>query len=317
VAHDLESGRTHELTAKGVINATGAYADSIRLMDDEGAKPMIRPSQGVHIVLNRDFLPGDSAIMVPHTEDGRVLFAIPWHDRVVVGTTDTPIAELPLEPRPLGEELDFLLSHTARYLSKDPTAGNVLSAFAGIRPLVGGEAERTAQLSRDHALFISRSGLITITGGKWTTYRKMADDAVDQAATLAQLEEKPSVTRDLAIHGYHRNAEQFGELAVYGSDAPLLEDLMREDEKLAEPLHPRLPARAGEVVWAVRHEMARTVEDVLARRTRCLLLDAKASMEAAPRVARLMAEELGRDRAWEQQQAVSYRELAKGYLIDE
>jgi glycerol-3-phosphate dehydrogenase len=286
-------------------------------MDDKDSRAMIRPSQGVHIVLKRDFLPGDSAIMVPHTDDGRVLFAIPWHDRVVVGTTDTPIDHIPLEPRPLEEELEFLLSHAARYLSKDPGPGDVLSAFAGIRPLVSGDEEDTAQLSRDHTLFISRSGLVTITGGKWTTYRKMAEDTVDHAATLAQLEEKPSVTRDLAIHGYHRNAEQFGELAVYGSDAPLIDDLTRENPRFAERLHPDLPARAGEVIWAVRQEMARSVEDVLARRTRCLLLDAKASMEMAPKVAGLMAQELGRDLAWQQQQTDSYRELAKGYLISE
>jgi glycerol-3-phosphate dehydrogenase len=314
---DQETGATYELSARAVINATGAYVDSIRSMDDKDSRAMIRPSQGVHIVLKRDFLPGDSAIMVPHTDDGRVLFAIPWHDRVVVGTTDTPIDHIPLEPRPLEEELEFLLSHAARYLSKDPGPGDVLSAFAGIRPLVSGDEEDTAQLSRDHTLFISRSGLVTITGGKWTTYRKMAEDTVDHAATLAQLEEKPSVTRDLAIHGYHRNAEQFGELAVYGSDAPLIDDLTRENPRFAERLHPDLPARAGEVIWAVRQEMARSVEDVLARRTRCLLLDAKASMEMAPKVAGLMAQELGRDLAWQQQQTDSYRELAKGYLISE
>ncbi len=317
VALDQETGATYELSAKAVINATGAYVDSIRFMDDEEAKAMIRPSQGVHIVLKRDFLPGDSAIMVPHTDDGRVLFAIPWHDRVVVGTTDTPIDHIPLEPHPLDEELEFLLSHTARYLSKDPEPSDVLSAFAGIRPLVASDKDDTAQLSRDHALFISRSGLVTITGGKWTTYRKMAEDTVDHAATLAQLEEKPSVTRDLAIHGYHRNAEQFGELAVYGSDAPLIDDLTREDPRLAERLHPDLSTRAGQVIWAVRYEMARSVEDVLARRTRCLLLDARASMEMAPQVAGLMAQELGRDPAWQQQQTASYRELAEGYLIGE
>ena len=317
VAQDLETGTTYELSAKAVINATGAYADSIRRMDVPSARAMIKPSQGVHIVLNRDFLPGDSAIMVPHTDDGRVLFAIPWHDRVVVGTTDTPVEDIPLEPRPLREELDFLLSHTARYLSKDPTPSDVLSTFAGIRPLVGGEGDDTVQLTRDHTVFISRSGLITIAGGKWTTYRRMAEDTVDQAATLAQLEEKPSVTRDLAIHGYHRNAEECGELAVYGSDAPFLEELMRKEDTLGEYLHPHLPARFGEVIWAVRHEMARTVEDVLSRRTRCLLLDARASMEIAPQVARLMATELGRDDRWQAEQTRAYRKLADGYLIDE
>ncbi|GBC61607.1 glycerol-3-phosphate dehydrogenase/oxidase [Desulfonema ishimotonii] len=317
VAEDAETGESFEIRAKGVINATGVFSDSIRRMDDADVQDIITPSQGVHIVLDKSFLPGDTAIMVPHTDDGRVLFAIPWHDRVVVGTTDTPVEKAELDPRPLDEELTFLLEHTARYLSKDPEPEDVLSAFAGLRPLVslGGDDENTAAISRDHTLSISRSGLVTITGGKWTTYRKMAEDTVDQAAMLALLEDKPCVTKDLNIHGFHRNADKFGPLADYGSDALGIQDIFGEKPEYGEPLHPSLPHRAGEVIWAVRHEMARTVEDFLARRTRALLLDARASVEMAPKVAQLMAEALGRDEAWQRTQVAAYEMLSRDYLM--
>ncbi|MDX1532172.1 MAG: glycerol-3-phosphate dehydrogenase/oxidase, partial [Rhodothermales bacterium] len=316
-ARDAESGETYELPARVVINATGAFTDRVRRMDDPDAKAMIAPSQGVHITLSRSFLPGDTAIMVPKTDDGRVLFAIPWHDVILVGTTDTPVESTPLEPRPFAEELEFLLVHAGRYLTGDPTADDVLSTFAGLRPLVGSadEDEGTASLSRDHTLHIAKSGLVTITGGKWTTYRKMAEDTIDQAATLADLEDRASVTKALHIHGYHQHADTFGDLAVYGADAVGLRRLLREDEALGERLHPRRPTVAAQVVWAARHEMARTVEDVLSRRTRELLLDARASIEMAPEVARLLAAELGRDGAWQREQVEAYRALARGYLL--
>jgi len=220
-----------------------------------------------------------------------------------------------LEPTPLPEERDFLLAHAARYLTKDPTPDDVLSAFAGLRPLVSfGDEENTAAISREHTVQISRSGLVTVTGGKWTTYRKMAEDTVDHAATLAQLDERPPVTKDLHIHGFHKNPGEFGMFAIYGSDAPALQDLIRQDKAYTEPLHPGMPTLAGEVIWAVRHEMARTVEDFLSRRTRALVLDARVSMEMAPKVAELMARELGRDKTWKNRQIDTYKELAQGYL---
>jgi glycerol-3-phosphate dehydrogenase len=315
IALDMETNKKYQIKAKVVINATGVYTDAVRQLDDPAIKPIISPSQGVHIVLDKSFLPGDSAIMVPHTDDGRVLFAIPWHDRVIVGTTDTPVTEIPLEPIPFQEEIEFLLSHTARYLTKDPTRLDILSTFAGLRPLVAAtENEDTAALSRDHTIHISRSGLVTVTGGKWTTYRKMAEDTIDQAAVLAHLDWKPCVTRELQIHGYHKNADKFGELAVYGSDAPAIQDLLLENKKYNEPLHPKSPIRVANVIWAVRHEMARTVEDFLSRRTRALLLDAKLSMEIASQVAEIMASELGKGRAWKKEQVKKYEELAKKYL---
>ena len=313
---DLESGAEHEIRARAVINATGVFSDALRHMDDAALPPLIQLSQGIHIVLDRSFLPGDSAIMVPQTDDGRVLFAIPWYDRTVIGTTDTPVAEASLEPRPLEHELAFLLEHAQRYLTKDAEASDVLSCFAGLRPLVrSAEAGATSEISRDHTLQISRSGLVTITGGKWTTYRKMAEDTVDHAAVVAGLEDRPSETRALRLHGWHEYAEQFGALAPYGADAPAVRTTCREQAGWGEKLHPRLPYLKGEVVWAARHEMARTVEDVLSRRTRALLLDARASIEAAPEVARLMAEAFGREPAWADEQVQAYRTLAEGYLL--
>jgi glycerol-3-phosphate dehydrogenase len=312
-----ETGETFTLKGRAVINATGIFTDSIRKMDDPDARDTLRPSQGVHIVLDASFLEGDTAIMVPKTDDGRVLFAIPWLDRVVVGTTDTEVEAPDMEPRPQQEELDFLIEHAGRYLVKDPTEDDVLSAFAGIRPLVtnpGDPAGDTSEISREHVLHISNNGLVTISGGKWTTYRKMAEDTIDQAATLAGVEDRPSVTKHLHIHGWHEHAEQFDDLSPYGSDAPALQGLMRDRPALGERLHPNLPARKAQVVWAARHEMARSVEDVLARRTRSLLLDAQASIESAPETASLMADELGRDAAWEQDQVEAYRSLAEGYL---
>lgn len=316
IAQDQESGKEYELKTKVVINATGVFCDTIRHLDDTNSTNIIQPSQGVHIVLDKTFLPGNSAIMVPHTKDGRVLFAIPWHDRVVVGTTDTPMNKIQLEPRPLKEELKFLLTHAARYLSKDPTPEDVLSTFAGLRPLVKtDEKANTAVLARDHMLSISTSGLMTITGGKWTTYRKMAEETVNQAAILGQLEQKPCVTRNLHIHGYHKNAEKFGDLALYGADAPMLQNLLRENPKFQKRLHPKMTILAGEVIWAVRHEMAQNVEDFLSRRTRALLLDARRSMEMAPKVADLMAQALHRKKSWKEEQIKAYNQLAAGYLV--
>ena len=320
-ATDQETGESYTLKGRAVINATGIFTDSIRKMDDPDAVDTLRPSQGTHIVLDRSFLPGDAAIMIPKTDDGRVLFAIPWNDRVVVGTTDEEVSGPELEPRPMQDELDFLIEHAGRYLVKNPSADDVLSAFAGIRPLVtdptNPSAGDTSDISREHVLHISKNGLVTISGGKWTTYRKMAQDTIDQAAVLADVEPQPSVTEHLHIHGWHENTEQFGDLAHYGSDAVALNGLMRDRPELAELLDERLPIRAAQVVWGTRHEMARTVEDILARRTRSILFDAQASIDVAPEVARLMAEERGLDAAWQEEQVEAFTELAQGYLVSE
>jgi glycerol-3-phosphate dehydrogenase len=314
-ARDTESGEEFTIAGRAVVNATGVYADTLRRLDDPQAAPMLAPSQGVHLVLDRTFLPSNHAIMIPRTDDGRVLFAIPWHGRTVIGTTDTAVREIPVEPRPLEQEVEFLLCHAARYLSKDPQRADVLSAFAGLRPLVkAGDGTGTAALSRDHTLVVSSSGLITITGGKWTTYRRMGADTVNKAAEVADLPRRPSGTATLRLHGWQAHAAE-APFGVYGADASALKLVLAEQPGWDQPLHPNLPYRAGEVVWAARYELARTVEDVLARRTRALLLDARASQEIAPRVAELLAGELDFDAAWQRQQAQQYRELASGYLL--
>jgi glycerol-3-phosphate dehydrogenase len=316
IAQDMESGDEYDIFGRVVINATGVFVDSILKMDDPAAPNIIAPSQGVHIILDKEFLPGESAIMVPHTDDGRVLFAVPWRDKVVVGTTDTPVKEVSLEPRALEEEIDFILTHAARYLTKDPVPSDVLSVFAGLRPLVkAGDAKSTAALSRDHTILISKSGLVTITGGKWTTYRKMGQDVIDQAALVAGLEERPSKTEDMRIHGWLKNYDVNDPLHYYGSDALGIHKLQHDDRKLEEPLHPRLPYTGAEVLWAVREEMARTVEDVLSRRMRALLLDARASMDMAPAVAKLMAAELRLHKKWQKEQVEDYTSLAQEYVL--
>jgi glycerol-3-phosphate dehydrogenase len=316
VGRDLESGRAFEPRAKVVINATGPFADGIRRMADRNADRLIAPSQGVHLVFDRSFLPGRSAIMVPHTRDGRVMFAIPWHGHTVVGTTDTPVQEPVLEPRPFDSEIEFVLETAGLYLHKAPTRADVLSVFAGIRPLVrSGENATTSALSRDHTIYIDPSGLVTAAGGKWTTYRHMAEDTVNHAAELARLPDRPCMTRTLRIHGFADHADTLSPLSAYGSDATRLRDLEREDPSLADLLDHTLPYTRSQVVWAARMEMARTVEDVLARRCRALFLNAAAAIRMAPVTATLLARQFGRDEAWERAQIGEFSSLARQYLI--
>ena len=315
-ALDTETGNECELKAKAVINATGVFSDSVRKMDDENVKPMIAPSRGTHIVLDKSFLPGDNSIMVPHTSDGRILFAIPWHNRVIIGTTDIEVDSPTLEPVAEKDEIDFLLTTAAKYLVKDPTRKDILSIFSGLRPLVkSGDEENTAAISREHTVSISRGGLITIAGGKWTTYRKMAEDTIDQAIAVAQLEHKPSATENLHLHGYLTGKTEDDALQFYGSDAEKIKKLCKETS-LNNYLHPKFKIKEGEVIWAVRNEMARTVEDFLARRTRTLFLDVNASIEMAPKVATLMAKELNRNDKWIKEQTASFCKIAKKYLVE-
>jgi len=313
---DIESGEKFHAQARVVVNATGIFTDSVRRLAEPDASQMIAPSQGAHLVLDRSFLPGSNAILVPHTKDGRVMFAIPWHGHTLVGTTDTPLKETSLEPIALDDEIEFMLETAKLYLEKKPSRSDILSVFAGIRPLVkSGDVGNTAALSRDHTIQIDKSGLLSITGGKWTTYRNMAQGCVDQAATLANLPDKPCRTQDLNIHGYHPNATIFGSLSFYGSDAPAIRKLISEDPSLDRPLDAQLPYIEAEVVWAARMEMARTVEDILARRTRALFLNAKAAIRMAPRVAAILSRELRRDELWQADQVNSFTQVAKGYLV--
>ena len=291
---DAETGEQFSVDAQVIINATGAFCDAVRTLSDANAEPMLSLSQGIHLVFDRSFLTTGSAVVVPKTSDGRVLFVIPWHGHTLIGTTDTPIDRAELEPRALESEIDFVLETAGGYLAKRPTRSDILSVFTGIRPLVrSSKAGNTAALSRDHTIEVDRSGMLTITGGKWTTYRRMAEDAVDRALAISDLPGRPSTTDGLRICG--------------GSEKPGIS---------GGQLHPDLPYVADDIIRAVKNEMARTVEDVLARRTRALFLNARAAIEIAPKAAQIMAETLRKNGDWTRAEAESFRQIATNYLID-
>ncbi len=318
-ARDCEDGAVFDVQAKAVINACGVHAEDTIALDGRPRGPLLAISQGTHFVLPRSFLPGDTALLIPKTADGRVLFAIPWHNALLVGTTDVPVESKSAEPRALPEEKKFLLDHIARYFGRAPRPEEILSVWSGLRPLVRKGGVATSKLSRDHTILVSPSGLITVTGGKWTTYRRMGQDTIDRAAQVAALPKQPSRTLELKLHGWTADATTANSSweSVYGSDLPALSALSSQDASLDALLHPRLPFRLREVVWAARYEMARTIEDVLARRTRALSLDARAAIEAAPTVANLLARELHRSEAWKANDLASFLETAKGYLCEE
>ena len=315
-ARDRESGAVIELQAKVVINACGVHAEETLAFDGHTRGSLLAISQGTHFVLPHYFLPGNAALMVPKTADGRVLFAIPWHGATLVGTTDEPVDRVSDEPRAKASERDFLLDHITRYLHRTPTAAEILSVWSGQRPLVRNEdVSETAAISREHTILVSKSKLVTILGGKWTTYRRMAEDVVNRAAPLAGLKDAPSKTADLHLHGWTEtgvNGDSWRK--VYGSDWSEIEELSAEFPEWAEPIHPRLPFIKAEVVWAARYEMARTVEDVLARRTRALFLDARACQESAPAVASLLAQVFGRDAEWITRQVAEFHKIVTGYI---
>lgn len=317
-AIDNESGEEFSINGKAIINATGVFVDDILSMDQPGHKNIVRPSQGVHIVLDREFLPGDDAIMIPKTDDGRVLFAVPWHNKVVVGTTDTPLNEHSLEPSALEEEIDFILKTANKYMTKKPSPADVKSVFAGLRPLAApqGDSQKTKEISRSHKVMVSNSGLITITGGKWTTFRKMGEDTVDKAISLAKLPKVKSASETLPVHGAEENVDFNDPLYFYGSDLNEIKLLMKEEPELQDKLHENYWHIKAEVVWAVRNEMARTIEDFLARRIRMLFMDARAAIQMAPEVAELMRQELNKDAQWAEKQVETFTELANQYLLE-
>jgi glycerol-3-phosphate dehydrogenase len=312
VVRDEETGREYEVRAKVVVNATGIFVDELRKLDDSNAVPVLSHSRGSHLVFSRDVFRGSDALLVPKTSDGRVLFAVPWQGHVVVGTTDIPVAAAQLDVSPTREEVDFIVTEVNRYLERPVTRGDALAAFSGLRPLVSGKAATTAKLSREHFIEVAKSGVVTITGGKWTTYRKMAQDTVDAFTESAGLTAAPCRTADLTLHGSPGNAALTDDVryASYGSDREQLLALERENSDLARPLAPRLPYTRAEVVFGARHEMARTVDDVLARRTRALFLDVEAARAASADVASLLAAELGRDAAWQTEQLVNFERIA-------
>ena len=317
IARDEETGEELSITARIVVNATGVFTDRSAPHGRRAVEPLMVTSQGIHLVFDRSFLKGDTALMVPRTRDGRVLFVIPWHGHAVAGTTDTPVDAPSLEPKALDEEIEFILETAGRYLSRPPTRADVLAVYVGLRPLVKSDGEgKTSALSRDHVIHVDTSGLLTITGGKWTTYRHMAEDCVDHAITLGRLRDEACLTKTLQIHGYMVGAEENDDpLSVYGADAEAIRALVKGRPELAERLHPELPYIAAEVVWAARTEMARSVEDALARRTRALFLNARAAAAMAESVARLLAVELGRNEVWAAAQVAEFHVLAKQYMV--
>ncbi|MCU1249889.1 MAG: glpA [Edaphobacter sp.] len=314
-ARDSEGDAFFELQAKVVVNAAGVFSEDVLAMDGAARGSLLAMSQGTHFVLPHSFLPGGAALMVPKTADGRVLFAIPWHGTTLVGTTDEAVGHASSEPRSLRSERSFLFEHIDRYFGRRPKTEEILSVWSGLRPLVRKGHGKTSKLSRDHTILVSKTGVVTLTGGKWTTYRRMGQDTIDHAAEVAGLPKIASRTLDLKLHGW---TDQLAGVAesdkVYGADLPMIQQLSSEDPSLEKLLHPRLPYRLREVVWAARYEMARTVEDILARRTRALFLDARAAIEAAPAVAEVLAKELDRSVAWREGDLLNFLTVAQGYV---
>lgn len=316
---DTLGGGEYSVSAKCVVNAAGAFTADVLAWDDAAAAPRILLSQGIHLVLDGDFLAGPDALMVPETSDGRVLFAIPWHGKLLAGTTDTPVPAADYEPKPLAEEVQFILDTLGEYLSRAPTAADVKSVFAGLRPLVkpADSGQSSKEVSRSHQVEISASGLVNIFGGKWTTYRQMAQDGIDKAIAHGLLPAAACRTENLPLHGAAGAKESFGQsrLSVYGGEAEQITALEQSDAQLAQTLHPAHPYTYAQVQWALEHEAAHSLEDVLARRIRLLFLDAAAAAECAPAVARFIGERLGWDEAKVHSETEQFRALAQQYLL--
>jgi glycerol-3-phosphate dehydrogenase len=317
-AKDMFTGEAFDIKSKVVVNATGVFVDEIMKMDNPQATKKVKPSQGVHLVVDSKFFEGDSALMVPKTKDGRVLFGVPWHGKVVLGTTDTPLNSHALEPVALEEEVDFILDQAGQYLDLKPTRKDVLSVFAGLRPLAApakSDSTKTKEISRSHKIYHSKSGLLTITGGKWTTYREMAEEIVDLAIKGSSLESRKCVTKEMKLRGYLKNVDRNNWDYVYGTDIKGVKEIVRKNPEYGKLLDPNYTFTEAHVIWAAREEMAQTVEDVLARRVRALFLDARAAVNMAPRVAELLTQELGKTEEWKNEQVREFNALAKDYIL--
>jgi len=321
IIEDMESGEKHEIRGTAVVNATGVFTNSIMKMNDKVYKKYIVPSQGIHLVFDKSFLPSQHALMIPKTSDGRVLFAVPWHDKIVVGTTDTLIKSHSLEPIALEKEIEFVLETSQRFLTKKPTRADVLSVFAGLRPLAAPEkkGQSTKEVSRSHKIILSETGLITITGGKWTTYRKIAEDIIEKAIEAHHLPKIACKTEHISVHGNQKTStlDRENHLYIYGTDISEILQLQETEPELKEKLHPNYEYTMAEVAWAIRHEMARTIEDVLARRVRLLFLDARAAIDSCEKVGNLLAKELGYDDTWKLNQIDEFKTVANGFLLKE
>lgn len=316
-ALDVESGTAFTVQGKAVVNATGIFVDDVLQMDEPSRKGMIAPSQGVHIVLDRSFLPGEHAIMIPKTSDGRVLFCVPWHDKVVVGTTDTPREKSEMEPEALEKEVDFILETAQANLSKRPTRKDILGTYAGLRPLAAPQEEgkSTKEISRSHKVIVSKSGLFTVLGGKWTTFRKMGEDTVNKVIKKTSLAASSSISADTRLYGYTSAPFTADHMSLYGAEREKIEALISSDPSLGELLHPDYPHTRAQVVWAVRNEMARKLDDVLSRRIRVLLLDPGAAWKMAPETVRIMAQELGKGEDWITGELEEFQTLVEKYSV--
>ncbi len=317
---DRETDKVYDIKSKCIINATGIFTDKILKINDPTHKKTVIPSRGIHLVLDKSFLNSDYAIMIPKTSDGRVLFIIPWHEKVLVGTTDTPIRKKTLDPVATKAEINFILKNVKLYLKKVPKKRDILSIFAGLRPLAAPKEDdtKTKEVSRSHKIIVSDSSLISIVGGKWTTYRKMAEDVVDKSIQIHQYLRVKSKTKHLHIHGNILKASITKEdyLSVYGSDAEDLKKLEESNILYSQKIHVNFNFTVAQIIWAIRHEMARSVEDVLARRTRLLFLDARAAIVSSAFVAKIMADELKRDKNWIEEQDAKFKKVAISYVID-
>ena len=311
---DSINSKKYQVKSKVVINATGVFAEDIIRMDQPQIKKMIQPSQGVHIVLEKKFLKSKHAILIPQTSDGRVLFAVPWKNYVVVGTTDTQIKNASEEPKPLKEEIDFILKNASKYMTIKPKKDDIKSVFAGLRPLAAtSDKKSTKEVSRSHKIDISPSGLISVLGGKWTTYRKISEDAIDTAISINKLKKKKCKTKKTKLFGYKKKVDFSDPMHVYGSLKKKVESLGGIDDN--NSLSTKFYITNNIIEWSIIHEMALTLEDILARRTRCIFLDSNESKLIAPNVAKKMAEVLEKDQEWIDTELKKFNKLIKNYTV--
>ena len=313
---DRLSGELYSFNTKVVINATGVFSDAVMQLDDPEHLPMIAPSQGIHLVVDTRFFPGGNALIIPKTDDERVLFAVPWNGKILLGTTDTLMEHIDKEPRPLPEEISFIITHFNRYCNTQIAQKDVLSVFAGLRPLViKGKKQSSSETSRDHTIVVAVSNLVTITGGKWTTYRKMAEDAVNNALFVGKLEKKECITESLMINELPLTMGKNDPLSIYGNKAQSIRQIMDEHLLMAEKIHPDYAYTIAELNWIIANEMPQKLEDILARRARLLFLDARAAMDCCELVAGYLQLALEKDEKWKLEQVREFKILAQQYLL--
>lgn len=317
MATDQISGKSYQINARIVINATGVFSDDINRMDNDKSRPLLKPSKGVHLILDQSFLPGGNALLIPKTKEGKIFYAVPWYNRVLIGTTDTQLSDAGLEPKASPEEVDDILKIAGKYLDRQPRHEDVKSHYAGLRPLLAPsrEGEKAKEIARGHTMFVSASGLLTISGGRWATYRQMAEDVVVRAAMLARLPQVKCKTTNLKIYGAENWEPDRDGMYWYGSEWTEIQGLMAEQPYWSEYLSPNMPYTRAAVYWAVKYEMAQNLEDVLARRTRALFLDAAEAIKIAPEVAEMMKTLLDKDDRWVRKQLDQFTWLAKDYLL--